>query len=590
MMVRQIHIIFFVLLIIFFNSCRREIMKVKTSVRRTQSEVRVFDRVFSDAKKSFGIKNNNEQLASTDSTLYAPIKQKTLLNNYGYLYDFLNGKDQLVTSTNFYYDSIQKAYYVEGEEYLKIKDNNEVFGWHPYWMGNAWKNYPFDLLSTISFFSYKVNPTSGSYTNPDQILEWRNTKLIDSAKAKNTRVLLTISSHGMNNNDIFLEDENKWITLIDSVSTLINYRNADGVDINFENLPYFKRTEFNRFIKEMRENLDFKLNKKAFISVTLPALNGREIYDVREIQKHVDLMIIMGYDYNNDIVYQEQGAVAPLQSSESNNLSLKSTLDFYINKGINVSKTILALPYYGSMWEGQIDSKGEIESRIERKVTYSEIMNLMKSELVFNPSSIPIFDETSMTNYMNFIYPDMTSKEIWFDDDYTLGKKFDYATSKKLKGIGIWALGYDNGYKDLWKVIEDKFSTDKIKISDPIAEMEGYPIRISRYIISNKRVFIISALFFLFALIIGIIIILSDWKIRDSILKDQIIRLIFTLIVFLLITPLTVVVSSFSYSILNKFGLPPLNISLLEISIAFIIGITTFYFISKIKIEKQHRP
>ena len=141
---------------IFFNSCRREIMRVKTSVRRTQSEVRVFDRVFNDANKSFGIKNNNEQLASTDSTLYAPIKQKTLLNNYGYLYDFLNGKDQLVTSTNFYYDSIQKAYYVEGEEFLKIKDNNEVFGWHPYWMGNAWKNYPFDLLSTISFFSYKV--------------------------------------------------------------------------------------------------------------------------------------------------------------------------------------------------------------------------------------------------------------------------------------------------------------------------------------------------------------------------------------------------------------------------------------------------
>ena len=575
---------------IFFNSCRREIMRVKTSVRRTQSEVRVFDRVFNDAKKSFGIKNNNEQLASTDSTLYAPIKQKTLLNNYGYLYDFLNGKDQLVTSTNFYYDSIQKAYYVEGEEFLKIKDNNEVFGWHPYWMGNAWKNYPFDLLSTISFFSYKVNPASGSYTNPDQILEWRNTKLIDSAKAKNTRVLLTISSHGRNNNDIFLEDENKWITLIDSVSTLINYRNADGVDINFENLPYFKRTEFNRFIKEMRENLDFKLNKKAFISVTLPALNGREIYDVREIQKHVDLMVIMGYDYNNDIVYQEQGAVAPLQSSESNNLSLKSTLDFYINKGINVSKTILALPYYGSMWEGQIDNNGEIESRIERKVTYSEVMNLMKSELVFNPSSIPIFDETSMTNYMNFIYPDMTSKEIWFDDDYTLGKKYDFAISKKLKGVGIWALGYDNGYKDLWKVIEEKFSTDKIKISDPIAEMEGYPIKISRYIITNKRVFIISALFFLFALIIGIIIILSDWKIRDSILKDQIIRLIFTLIVFLLITPITVVVSSFSYSLLNKFGLPPLNISLLEISIAFIIGVTTFYFISKIKIGKQHRP
>ena len=56
-MVRQIHIILFIIAMIFFNSCRREIMRVKTSVRRTHSEVRVFDRVFNDAKKSFGIKN-----------------------------------------------------------------------------------------------------------------------------------------------------------------------------------------------------------------------------------------------------------------------------------------------------------------------------------------------------------------------------------------------------------------------------------------------------------------------------------------------------------------------------------------------------
>ena len=61
-------------------------MRVKTSVRRTQSEVRVFDRVFNDAKKSFGIKNNNEQLASTDSTLYAPFKRK---RSIGDKYKFL---------------------------------------------------------------------------------------------------------------------------------------------------------------------------------------------------------------------------------------------------------------------------------------------------------------------------------------------------------------------------------------------------------------------------------------------------------------------------------------------------------------------
>ena len=565
-------------------------MRVKTSVRRTQSEFRVLDRTFNDVKNAVGVKNSNQEMASTDSTIYAPAKQKTLLNNYGYIYDFLNGNNELITSSNFSYDSIKKTYYIEDKKYLRIKENNEVFGWHPYWMGSSWKKYPFELLSTISYFSYKIDSNNGSYTNPEQINEWRTTSMIDSAKTNKTRVLLTVSCHGRSNNDKFLGDENKWITLIDSVTSLIKYRDADGIDLNFEGLPYFKRTEFNRFVKEIRESLDFNLNKKTFISVTLPALNSREIFDVREIQKHADLMVIMGYDYNNPIEYQAQGAVAPLQSVESNDISLKSTIDFYLNKGIEPSKTVLALPYYGSMWEGTINKSGVVESRAERKVTYSEIMNLMKNELVFNKTSVPIFDETSMTNYMNFVYSDNTTKEIWFDDDYTLGKKYDYALTNKLKGIGIWALGYDNGYDNLWKVIEDKFSTEKINFSDPIAEMEGYPINISKFIIKNKRVFVMSALFFSFSLVIGLIIVLSDWRIRESIVNDQILKLVFSLISLLLCIPLLVILREFVYSILNKLGIPPINISLFELMISFFLGLIAFYFISKITIPKTDKP
>ena len=580
----------FLLVAFTLSSCRKEIMRVKTSVRRTQSEFRVLDRTFNDVKNAVGVKNSNQEMASTDSTIYAPAKQKTLLNNYGYIYDFLNGNNELITSSNFSYDSIKKTYYIEDKKYLRIKENNEVFGWHPYWMGSSWKKYPFELLSTISYFSYKIDPNNGSYTNPEQINEWRTTSMIDSAKTKKTRVLLTVSCHGRSNNDKFLGDENKWITLIDSVTSLIKYRDADGIDLNFEGLPYFKRTEFNRFVKEIRESLDFNLNKKTFISVTLPALNSREIFDVREIQKHADLMVIMGYDYNNPIEYQAQGAVAPLQSVESNDISLKSTIDFYLNKGIEPSKTVLALPYYGSMWEGTINKSGVVESRAERKVTYSEIMNLMKNELVFNKTSVPIFDETSMTNYMNFVYSDNTTKEIWFDDDYTLGKKYDYALTNKLKGIGIWALGYDNGYDNLWKVIEDKFSTEKINFSDPIAEMEGYPINISKFIIKNKRVFVMSALFFSFSLVIGLIIVLSDWRIRESIVNDQILKLVFSLISLLLCIPLLVILREFVYSILNKLGIPPINISLFELMISFFLGLIAFYFISKITIPKTDKP
>ena len=103
-----------------------------------------------------------------------------------------------------------------------------------------------------------------------------------------------------------------------------------------------------------------------------------------------------------------------------------------------------------------------------------------------------------MTNYYNFTYPDNTTKEIWFDDDYTLGKKFDYAISKKLKGVGVWALGYDNGYEELWDVIDDRFASQEKIITNPINEQSGYPIKFARFLLLKKDIIITVSIFFSF--------------------------------------------------------------------------------------------
>ena len=65
-------------------------------------------------------------------------------------------------------------------------------------------------------------------------------------------------------------------------------------------------------------------------------------------------------------------------------------------------------------------------------------MNLFSNKNIANSNTTPFLDKKSMTNYFNLTYPDNTTKEIWFDDDFTLGKKFDYAVSKNLK---VWGFG-----------------------------------------------------------------------------------------------------------------------------------------------------
>lgn len=588
--IRNLSVLF--LLIVLTSSCR-DVMRVKSSIRKTQTQVRMFNRTVDQGKRAIGYEGSDKESSKgtqNDSTMYLTMKQKNMLNSYGSVFDFLNDGDKQIKSDNFTWDSVQNVYYVKNKNYKTIKENNEVFGWHPYWMGSKWENYPFELLSTISYFSYKVDPSTGSFKNPIQIEEWKNTTMIDSAKTKNTRVLLTVSCHGYENNDEFLDNEFSQDNLISIVSDLVIGRDADGVDLNFEILPYFKREKFNRFVKKLSNDMKEKFvnsNKSFFLSITLPASNSRDIFDVKELQKYADLFIIMGYDYH--IGNETQGAVAPLRSSENSSMSLSNTVKYYLEEGIDPSKTILALPYYGSLWKGNLSQSGinvVNSSSFVKPLTYSEIRTkyIDNEELDIQPST----DENSMTNYYSLTFLDNSTEEVWFDDDYTLRKKYDFALSNKLKGIGVWALGYDNGYDDLWNVIEDKFATDKKVVVNPIAESEGFPIRLSKYLIKYKFIFITTAVFFLMTVVIAFLTLLFDWNVRDSIVRNQLQVLLFIASVFILLIPITVVVFWSLNELLVRFNLFIKSHWVYYIS--FFIGVLSMFFAYKINFKPTKRP
>lgn len=50
-----------------------------------------------------------------------------------------------------------------------------------------------------------------------------------------------------------------------------------------------------------------------------------------------------------------------------------------------------------------------------------------------------------------------TYRQVYFDDERSLAAKYDYVIEKGLAGIGIWALGNDGRYPQLWNVLRRKF-------------------------------------------------------------------------------------------------------------------------------------
>ena len=571
--------LYYILIFVCFSSLESctQLKKIDSSIRKTFGQVNRFKRQQKLYSKRLGLDNKQGGANQNDSVFKMkrnPIQQKNMINEYGYIFEGLNGYDPGVVVNFTNKDSVSNVFEVQDDSFKTIKKNREVFGWHPYWMGLSWKQYPFELLSTISYFSYNINSRTGLSQNPKQIEDWNNTKLIDSAKANNTRVLLTVSLHGSKNQELFLDNELLWNNLYGDVSKLILNRNADGVDINFEDVPSRYKSEFVNFVEGFNKFLStqFEINEKErpFISVTLPAFKDRENYDIKKLDSFVNLFVIMGYDYNS---ISTPDAVAPLQSE--GNLSLLSTIKYYNGKNMDFGKTILALPYYGVLWDIKPLKDDTFNASLERRITYSEINKLFLRNDELN-ADVEL-DPISMSKVYRAAFEDNSIKEIHFDDAFTLSKKYDFAMSNKLKGIGVWALGYDNGQNDLWDLIEVYFSTDKVSFNDPITEVNGFPIRFAKNLVQQKDVFLAIIIFFTLALVVSFILVLSDWRVRDSIMRSRINQLIVIFIGFVLLTPLVVFVSE----LLEKFGF--FVESTYQIYIGFFVGLLVFLIASKAK-------
>jgi len=551
---------------------RNDAVKLRNSVYRTRSSALSLNRDLNLLQDSVnGLLGSGNQ-DRKDSSAYSPITQKHLLNRYRYLYDILNPEQSNHFSPdNISWDSVQKLYYVRREDARKLQSRYEVFGWHPYWMGSAWQSYSFKLLSTIAYYAYKVDPQTGAYTNPNQMQEWRSTPMLDTAHAYGCKTLLTIANHGYAENRIFLNNESAWGTLLDSVAVLVNARQASGVDINFEMVPEELSRQYAKFITQMRNGLNARISgKKVFISATLPAYSNREAFDLTTLQANCDLLVIMGYAFHAG--KESGGPVAPMRNVRGGKSSLLETVEYYTNAGVDPQKTVLALPYYGAQWRGQSADGQSYETWFDKEITYREIMQL------YGRDYIAQYDPLSMSNYYFLEFPDSSSAEVWFDDAFTLNKKYDLALGKGFKGVGIWALGYDNGYTELWDLLDRKFTTDTISVVDPIAEAEGYPIRLGSWILKHQSMLLAAFLFFAAAFVSGLLIAFSDWRVRQSVLGNQLGRFITMLIATILIVPL---LAQFGWFGKSSWG----------IILSFICGAIVAWLISKLKFTyHSNRP
>jgi spore germination protein YaaH len=336
----------------------------------------------------------------------------------------------------------------------KVHPDIHTFGWHLYSNGSSWKNYNFSMLWGISYFSYKIQPETGSYKN---IHQWKTTALIDSAKANNCKVFLSVSNFGNKNNATFLENPKAQKTLIDSLSNLLALRNADGINIDFEGVAKKNKEAFSKFIVKASKELKL-INPKYMISLCLYAEDWNHVFDIKTIDSAVDFYTLMGYDYYGSFS-KTTGPVSPLQKTKLFGNGVEYSVNYYKNQGVRLKKLIVGLPYYGAEWYTKNSEIGTTVTKFKSHPKYNSI-----KEFYIDSLKIPVqFNTQSSSSYLIIEDKNKEYRQLFFEDVKSLSVKYDWIKKQKIGGVGIWALGYDNGYPELWDLLTEKFS----KVSNP---------------------------------------------------------------------------------------------------------------------------
>jgi len=324
-----------------------------------------------------------------------------------------------------------------------------VYGWHPYWMGTVYNNYQWDLLTDLCYFDYAVSPNTGNNTNTS--FAWSTSGAVTAAINNGVNVHICASLFG--SHATFWNTPAAQTTFTNNMISLLQSRGGKGVNIDFEGMGAADRIPFTNFMINFCNQLHAAIPGSE-VSVALYAVDWSNVFDIPALTPYVDYFIIMGYDYYWS-GSTTAGPTDPLYTFQTSyNYSLSRSTTFYLAQGMPSNKLLMGLPYYGREWETVSNAiPSNTTGAFNSSRTYSFVRTNSTGNYV-NPTWEP---NSFSSNYTFQVSGNW--RQCFIDDGTAMRARFDLVNYRGLGGIGIWALGYDDGYNDYWNAINDKFTT-----------------------------------------------------------------------------------------------------------------------------------
>lgn len=371
----------------------------------------------------------------------------------------------------------------------------EVFGFLPYWeVSDSSTRLDWEKISTVAYFgvgaaadgSLQKRASDGSTT-----VGWsgwtsaKMTSVINAAHTSGARVVLTVqsfgwSSAGLARQKALLGSTAARAKLATEIANAVRDRGADGVNLDFEPLASGYADEFTALVRKVRASLNAVAPGYQLTFDTTGWIGNYPIEDATA-PGGADAIMIMGYDYRSSGA-SVAGSIAPLTSGI---YDIRETLDAYLAR-VPASKLILGVPYYGRAWSTKSDAfHSENISGAKFGSSATAVYTTARELAAEHGRQYNVTEGVAWTVYRRetctTTYGCVTSwRQLYYDDARALKAKYDLVNGHGLRGIGIWALGYDGTRPELYQAIKDKFITDAVaptlgaaSLSTPIISPTG---------------------------------------------------------------------------------------------------------------------
>ena len=343
----------------------------------------------------------------------------------------------------------------------------EVFGFLPYWeLGQLTTTIDFTQVTTVAYSGIEAGAdgtlieATSTGAPPAGYQGWMSgamDKVIAAAHAAHARVTLSVQRYAWGPGQIktttqLLQSSDARTRLIGQIVTEVIGRGADGVNLDFEPMPTSLTNDFTALVQDLRSALDqAHPGLQLTVDVTAPARG----YNLAAITADdaADAAIIMGYSYTGSDS-TTTGSTDPLDTATG--LSLRTTVQAATQLA-SPSYLILALPWFGQSWPSVTADPhaavltGDTAGRAGT-VNYSRAVGQAGSSgRQWDPieaSAWTAFTSTPCKGCAD------TWREIYYDDVDSVQAKVALALDSGLRGVGIWALGFDGTQPELWSALQ----------------------------------------------------------------------------------------------------------------------------------------